>query len=72
MGKRVRAVLHASHLVVYDKNVEVVRRERLIAQGHRPPGAGPLPGGPGPQARRLPWLHRPRTGPLSRQVHLGP
>ncbi|WP_435885486.1 Mu transposase domain-containing protein [Streptomyces prunicolor] len=33
IGKRVRVVLHASHLVVYDKNVEVARHERLIAKG---------------------------------------
>lgn len=33
IGKRVRVVLHASHLVVYDHNVEVARRERLIAKG---------------------------------------
>ncbi|WP_408055317.1 Mu transposase domain-containing protein [Streptomyces paludis] len=63
IGKRVRVVLHASHLVVYDQNVEVARHERLIAKG----------------AVRLDLdhylevlLHRPRTGPLRRQVHLGP
>ncbi|MFJ1724594.1 MULTISPECIES: Mu transposase domain-containing protein [unclassified Streptomyces] len=33
IGKRVRVVLHASHLVVYEKNVEVARHERLIAKG---------------------------------------
>ncbi|MEU3348903.1 hypothetical protein ABZ723_28710 [Streptomyces sp. NPDC006700] len=33
IGKRVRVVLHASHLVVYDQNVEVARHERLIATG---------------------------------------
>ncbi|WP_234431319.1 Mu transposase domain-containing protein [Streptomyces sp. NRRL F-5053] len=33
IGKRVRVVLHVSHLVVYDKNVEVARHERLIAKG---------------------------------------
>ncbi|WP_369780716.1 IS21 family transposase [Streptomyces sp. R33] len=33
IGKRVRVVLHASHLVVYDRNVEVARHERLIAKG---------------------------------------
>ncbi|MET7936894.1 hypothetical protein [Streptomyces sp. NPDC005322] len=32
IGKRVRAMLYASHLVVYDKNVEVARHERLIAK----------------------------------------
>ncbi|WP_171072594.1 IS21 family transposase [Streptomyces sp. DASNCL29] len=32
IGKRVRGVLHASHLVVYDQNVEVARHERLIAK----------------------------------------
>lgn len=32
IGKRVRVVLHASHLVVYDQNVEVARYERLIAK----------------------------------------
>ncbi|WP_435844707.1 Mu transposase domain-containing protein [Streptomyces chrestomyceticus] len=35
IGKRVRVVLHASHLVVYDRNVEVARHERLIAKGSR-------------------------------------
>ncbi|MFB8106771.1 IS21 family transposase [Streptomyces sp. NPDC056007] len=33
IGKRVRVVLHASHLVIYDQNVEVARHERLIAKG---------------------------------------
>ncbi|GAA2463431.1 hypothetical protein GCM10010405_54940 [Streptomyces macrosporus] len=33
IGKRVRVLLHASHLVVYDQNVEVARHERLIAKG---------------------------------------
>jgi transposase len=33
IGKRVRVLLHASHLVVYDRNVEVARHERLIAKG---------------------------------------
>ncbi|MFD5342044.1 Mu transposase domain-containing protein [Streptomyces hawaiiensis] len=33
IGKRVRVVLHASHLMVYDQNVEVARHERLIAKG---------------------------------------
>ncbi|MEV7384001.1 Mu transposase domain-containing protein [Streptomyces lydicus] len=33
IGKRVRVMLHASHPVVYDKNVEVARHERLIAEG---------------------------------------
>lgn len=33
IGKRVRVVLHASHLVVFDRNVEVARHERLIAKG---------------------------------------
>ncbi|WP_425597516.1 IS21 family transposase [Streptomyces tendae] len=33
IGKRVRVVLHASHLVVYDQKVEVARHERLIAKG---------------------------------------
>lgn len=28
-----RVVLHASHLVVYDQNIEVARHERLIAKG---------------------------------------
>lgn len=33
VGERVRVVLHTSHLVVYDQNVEVARHERLIAKG---------------------------------------
>ncbi|MFC8660806.1 IS21 family transposase [Streptomyces sp. NPDC057199] len=32
IGKKVRVMLHASHLVVYDQNVEVARHERLIAK----------------------------------------
>ncbi|WP_234307367.1 MULTISPECIES: Mu transposase domain-containing protein [unclassified Streptomyces] len=33
IGKRVRVILHASHLVVHDQNAEVARHERLIAKG---------------------------------------
>ncbi len=33
IGQRVRVVLHASHLAIYDRNVEVARHERLIAKG---------------------------------------
>lgn len=33
IGRRVRIVLHASHLVVYDERGEVCRHERLIAKG---------------------------------------
>ncbi|MFI6728645.1 Mu transposase domain-containing protein [Streptomyces atratus] len=33
IGKRVRVVLHASHLVVYGQKVAVARHERLIAKG---------------------------------------
>ncbi|MGW5003494.1 Mu transposase domain-containing protein [Streptomyces hydrogenans] len=33
IGKRVRVILHTSHLVVHDQNVEVARHERLIAKG---------------------------------------
>lgn len=33
IGKRVRVILHASHLVIYDRNVEVARHARLIAKG---------------------------------------
>lgn len=33
IGRRVRVVLHASHLMIYDQNVEVARHERLIAKG---------------------------------------
>ncbi|MGW3210076.1 Mu transposase domain-containing protein [Streptomyces sp. NPDC001135] len=33
ISKRVRVLLHTSHLVVYDQNVEVARHERLIAKG---------------------------------------
>ncbi|MBV2352952.1 hypothetical protein KUM39_01035 [Streptomyces sp. J2-1] len=32
IGKKVRVMLHASHLAVYDQNVEVARHERLIAK----------------------------------------
>ncbi|CUU59765.1 hypothetical protein Ga0074812_13164 [Parafrankia irregularis] len=33
IGRRVRVLLHASHLVVYDGQVEVARHERVMAQG---------------------------------------
>lgn len=33
IGKQVRVLLHASHLVIYDRNVEVAWHERLIAKG---------------------------------------
>lgn len=33
IGRRVRVMLHASHLVVYDKSVEVAWHERLMAKG---------------------------------------
>jgi transposase len=33
IGRRVRVLLHASHLVVYDGRVEVARHERLLAKG---------------------------------------
>ncbi|MDJ0386386.1 hypothetical protein [Streptomyces sp. G-G2] len=33
IGKRVRVVMHDSHLVVYNRNVEVAQHERLIAKG---------------------------------------
>lgn len=33
IGRRVRAVLHANDLVVYDGSTEIARRERLIAKG---------------------------------------
>ncbi|WP_428985184.1 Mu transposase domain-containing protein [Streptomyces hundungensis] len=32
IGRSVRAMLHASHLVVYDGREEVARHERLIAK----------------------------------------
>jgi hypothetical protein len=68
IGKRVRVLLHASHLVVYAKNVEVARHERLIAKGScrleldhyletliRKPGAL--------QASSSPWRKRSADGP---------
>jgi transposase len=33
IGRRVRVLLHASHLVVYDGHTEVARHERLLAKG---------------------------------------
>jgi transposase len=33
IGRRVRVLLHASHLVVYDGQIEVARHERLMAKG---------------------------------------
>ncbi|UCM87969.1 hypothetical protein [Streptomyces marincola] len=33
IGERVRVLLHASHLVVHNENVEAARHERLIAKG---------------------------------------
>jgi len=71
IGRKVRVMLHASELVVYDGREEVARHERLIATGGtrldldhylealvRKPGA--LPGDPA------------RTGPFRGQVHPGP
>ncbi|MFJ4526214.1 Mu transposase domain-containing protein [Streptomyces sp. NPDC088810] len=70
IGKRVRVILHASHLVVYDKNVEVARHERLIAKGScrleldhylealiRKPGA--FPGATALEQGRLRWQVHP-------------
>lgn len=37
-----------------------------------PPGPGPLPRSPAPQARGLPGLDAAGTGPLSRPLHPGP
>ncbi|MEU1854262.1 hypothetical protein ABZ499_34715 [Streptomyces sp. NPDC019990] len=47
IGKRVRVILHASHLVMYGRNVEVARHERLIAKG-------------GCRLELSPWGRRPR------------
>jgi hypothetical protein len=33
IGRQVRVMLHASHLIVYDGRTEVCRHERLIAKG---------------------------------------
>ena len=41
-------------------------------QGRRDPGAGPLPRGPRPQARRVAWRHRARPGPSRRRVQRRP
>ena len=41
----------------------VARHVAQLAQGHRGPGVGPLPGDPGPQARGHARLHRPGPGP---------
>ncbi|WP_413252925.1 Mu transposase domain-containing protein [Streptomyces brevispora] len=68
--KRVRVVLHASHLLRPERGSRPART--ADREGRRPLGPGPLPGSLGPQARRLPRLHRTRTGPLGRQVHPGP
>ncbi|MGW7080468.1 hypothetical protein [Streptomyces sp. NPDC054866] len=45
IGKWVRVVLHASHLVVYDRNVEAGGPARASdREGRLPPGSGSLPG----------------------------
>lgn len=61
IGRRVRVMLHASDLVVYDDGVEVARHERLmIIRGAS--GAGPLSGGAGPQTRGPARVDRAETG----------
>lgn len=71
IGKRVRVLLHASHLVVYDRNVEVARHERLITKGscrleldHYLEALVRKP--------RLSRRDRARPGPLRWEVHPGP
>jgi len=68
IGQMVRVVLHASELVVYEAHKEVARHR----QGRLPAGAGPLPGGPGPQARRAARGDRAGPGQVGGQVHPGP
>ncbi|MEU7900591.1 hypothetical protein AB0B45_48155 [Nonomuraea sp. NPDC049152] len=45
IGRQLWVMLHASALIVYDRQQIVARHERLFAQGGPPPGAGSLPGG---------------------------
>ncbi|MFJ6493716.1 Mu transposase domain-containing protein [Streptomyces californicus] len=54
IGKRVRVVLHASHLVVYDRNVEVGLAREADRQGRAAAGPRPLPRSSHPQAWRFP------------------
>ncbi|MBP2362859.1 hypothetical protein JOF59_005259 [Streptomyces clavifer] len=76
IGKRVHVVLHASHLVVYDRNVEAARHERLIAKGscrldldHYLEALIRKPGGARPPRRRTnrPPAHPTRRFPGSRR-----
>jgi transposase len=69
--RRVRVLLHASHLVIYDGRAQVARRA-AARQVRCPPGPGPLHGGAGPQARRAARGNRPGPGPRGRQVHPRP
>ena len=71
VGRRVRALLRAGELVVFDGRAEVAP----VRAGHPPrptdAGAGPLPGGAGPQAGRLARLDGASAGPGRRVVHPG-
>ncbi|WP_422641180.1 Mu transposase domain-containing protein [Streptomyces glaucescens] len=53
IGKRVRVMLHASHLVVSREECGSGPPRAADRQGQLPPGTGPLPRSPDPQARRL-------------------
>ncbi|MGW7356214.1 hypothetical protein ACWGI0_05945 [Streptomyces sp. NPDC054802] len=66
-----RVVPHASHLVIYDRNVEVARHERLIAKGSRRLDPDPCPEALIRKPRAFPGATATGTG-RSRQVHPGP
>jgi transposase len=71
IGRTVRVMLHASELVV--RRAEGSRPARAPhRQRSSPTRAGPLPGGPGQEARRLSRRDRSGTGEVRGQVHPGP
>ncbi|MDX3130589.1 hypothetical protein PV367_12465 [Streptomyces europaeiscabiei] len=72
IGRTVRVMLHANHLIVYDRGQEVARHERLSTKAGSRLELDHYLEGADPQARRLPRRHRPRTSQVRRQVHAGP
>ncbi len=71
IGARVRVSLRASELVVFDGAREVGPPPARGGPRLADPGARPLPGGAGPQARGAAGGHRAGPGPRGRAVHPG-
>ena len=72
IGRRVRVLLRATEVLVFDGARQVAVHPRATARGGEVPGAGPLPGGAGAQARRAARRDRAGPGPLERRVHAHP